>query len=88
MPNACKRCRDGRVRQPTLPPVHAQSSSCLLSSAWVRLRTNAVCTFFGGSMIFCCLRPPLEAGTPGVEGLATELAMEGNGRKGREVGNI
>ena len=50
--------------------------SCLLSSAWVRLRTNAPLKLAGGSMILTGLRA----------GVAALWTMEGNGRSGREVG--
>lgn len=50
--------------------------SCRLSSAWVRLRTNAPLKLAGGSMILTGLRA----------GVFVLSAMEGKGRSGRDVG--
>ena len=53
------------------------AQSCLLSSAWVRLSTNAPLKFAGGSMILTGFRAGLLLGT----------ASDGKGRSGRDVGN-
>jgi hypothetical protein len=52
---------------------HVQS--CLLSSAWVRLRTNVARWFAGGWIIFT-----------GLDFEDDAVLMEGKGRSGRETG--